>query len=235
MTETSGSSSSVRAWRSARLRHQVAERNLDNVRFVEPQPISRMPQVLALGDVQLVPLRDLPILRRTLPSKVQVALAAGRPIIASADGDVADVVAASGAGFAVPPELTVRPRRRGACGPAGCPSRSAATWAGPADATTTRTSAAGTALRSLSAMLEQCQWQRAGPDMTVPARASRCSAPPVSWAVRRLPPSPRGEPRSSPSTHPRLASMPRTAARTFVRENPALVAELADSIGGWRR
>jgi glycosyltransferase involved in cell wall biosynthesis len=86
-----------------RLRRMVVERGLDNVRFVAPQPITRMAQVLALGDVQLVTLRDLPLFRSTLPSKLQATLAAGRPIIAAVRGDAAAVVAASGAGITVPP------------------------------------------------------------------------------------------------------------------------------------
>jgi glycosyltransferase involved in cell wall biosynthesis len=86
-----------------RLRRMVAERGLDNVRFVPPQPVSRMARVLSLGDVQLVTLRDLPLFRTTLPSKVQATLAAGRPVIAAVGGDAAAVVNASGAGVTVPP------------------------------------------------------------------------------------------------------------------------------------
>jgi glycosyltransferase involved in cell wall biosynthesis len=85
------------------LRRMVAERGLDNVRFVGPQPSTRMSKVLALGDVQLVTLRDIPLLRSTLPSKVQAALAAGRPVIAAVSGDAAAVVDAAGAGLTVPP------------------------------------------------------------------------------------------------------------------------------------
>lgn len=85
------------------LRRLVAERGLENVRFVGPQPSRRMADVLALGDVQLVTLKDLPLFHCTLPSKVQATLAAGRPIIAAVGGDAAAVVEAAGAG------LTVRP------------------------------------------------------------------------------------------------------------------------------
>ena len=52
---------------------------LSNVRFIGAQPLDRMAAVLALGDVQLVSLRDLPLFRSTMPSKVQAILAAGRP------------------------------------------------------------------------------------------------------------------------------------------------------------
>jgi colanic acid biosynthesis glycosyl transferase WcaI len=85
------------------LRAAVDERQLDNVRFVPPQPVERMADVLALGDVQLITLRDLPVFRSVLPSKVQATLAAGRPVIGAVGGDAAAVLEASGAGPVVPP------------------------------------------------------------------------------------------------------------------------------------
>lgn len=85
------------------LRRDVRDRELSNVRFLGSQPLERMSDILALGDVQLVSLRDLPIFRSTLPSKVQAVLAAGRPIIGAVSGDAADVIDASGAGECVQP------------------------------------------------------------------------------------------------------------------------------------
>jgi glycosyltransferase involved in cell wall biosynthesis len=87
-----------------RLRSRVAELGLDNVRFVPSQPFGRMSDVLALGDVQLISLKDIPLLRSTLPSKVQANMAAGRPIIGAVAGDAATVIKSSGAGFVSAPE-----------------------------------------------------------------------------------------------------------------------------------
>jgi len=84
------------------LRAEVAARHLDNVRFLGIQPLDRMSEILALGDVQLVALRDLPIFRCTLPSKVQATLAAGRPVVGVVAGDAATVIDAAG-GLTVPP------------------------------------------------------------------------------------------------------------------------------------
>ena len=81
-----------------RLRAMVTERRLRNVTFVGPQPLKAMASILALGDVQLVSLRDQPLFRATIPSKLQGVLAAGRPVIGALSGDAADVVRASGAG-----------------------------------------------------------------------------------------------------------------------------------------
>lgn len=87
-----------------RIRSHVAELDLDNVRFVPPQPFDRMSDVLALGDVQLISLKDAPLFRSTLPSKVQANMAAGRPIIGAVAGDAASVIISSGAGFVSAPE-----------------------------------------------------------------------------------------------------------------------------------
>lgn len=85
------------------LRSAVRDKGLANVRFVEAQPFSHMSDVLALGDVQLVTLKDVPLYRSTLPSKLQANLAAGRPIIGSVRGDAAQIINESGAGQSVTP------------------------------------------------------------------------------------------------------------------------------------
>lgn len=79
------------------------QRKLPNIHFVPSQPISAMGDVLALSDVQLICLRDLPLYRITLPSKVQAAMSAGLPVIVSAGGDAAKVVEEANAGISVPP------------------------------------------------------------------------------------------------------------------------------------
>lgn len=87
----------------ARLRRMVSDWGLSNVRFVGPQPFDSMAQVLAAGDVQVISLRDRPLSRMTLPSKIQATLAAGRPVIGALSGDAAHVIAESGAGEIVEP------------------------------------------------------------------------------------------------------------------------------------
>ena len=85
------------------LRERAAREGLDNVTFAPPQPFSRMTQVLAAADAQLIVLKDLPVYRLTLPSKTQATMAAGRPMIVSVAGDVADVVTRYDTGLACPP------------------------------------------------------------------------------------------------------------------------------------
>jgi glycosyltransferase involved in cell wall biosynthesis len=87
----------------ATLRSRQERDGLDNVVFVPLQPFEAMADVLALGDLQLVSLQDLPLYQATLPSKVQATLAAGRPILGAVTGDAAEVVRTSGAGPVVTP------------------------------------------------------------------------------------------------------------------------------------
>jgi colanic acid biosynthesis glycosyl transferase WcaI len=80
-------------------------RGLTNVRFIDMQPATRLPEVLAAADFHLVPLKK-GLARSSVPSKTYSILAAGRPLIASVDegSEVALVAQRSGAGIAVPPE-----------------------------------------------------------------------------------------------------------------------------------
>lgn len=88
-------------------REQLEERarGLSNVRFVGTQPPQRLPEVLAAGDIHIVPLRK-GLASSSVPSKTYSILAAGRPIVASVDigSEVARVMDRAGAGVAVPPE-----------------------------------------------------------------------------------------------------------------------------------
>lgn len=89
--------------RAEHLRGRVQAEGLTNVRFLGPQPFSRMSHVLALGDVQLVSLKDVPLYRVTIPSKLQANMAAGRPILGALSGDGAAAIEESGAGVVTAP------------------------------------------------------------------------------------------------------------------------------------
>lgn len=81
----------------------VADHRLSNVHFVDSQPASRIGSFIAASDVQVVSLQHTALLRATMPSKVQTSMAAARPILAHASGDVADVVRNAAAGVWVTP------------------------------------------------------------------------------------------------------------------------------------
>jgi colanic acid biosynthesis glycosyl transferase WcaI len=78
---------------------------LSNVRFGEYQPIGRLSEVLATGDLHVVPLRR-GLGAVSVPSKTYSILAAGRPILAAIDPgtEVPRILASSGAGRAVEPD-----------------------------------------------------------------------------------------------------------------------------------
>ena len=71
-----------------------------NVLFVPAQPIHAMNAITCAADVQLVSLRDLPLFRGTIPSKLGTAMASGLPVICAVNGDASRVIADSGAGWA---------------------------------------------------------------------------------------------------------------------------------------
>ncbi|HBO68654.1 MAG TPA: glycosyltransferase WbuB [Deltaproteobacteria bacterium] len=87
-----------------RLKKIAWERRLNNVLFLPRRPVSEIGEVLNLADVLLVHLKDDPLFRITIPSKIQSYLAVGRPILAGVRGDAADLVRTAGAGVDCHPE-----------------------------------------------------------------------------------------------------------------------------------
>jgi glycosyltransferase involved in cell wall biosynthesis len=90
--------------RSEWLREQVASRGLDNLQLAGRFPPEAMPTIFAQASALLVSLVRDPIMSQTVPSKVQSYLAAGKPIIASLEGEGAQVIEESGAGITCAPE-----------------------------------------------------------------------------------------------------------------------------------
>jgi glycosyltransferase involved in cell wall biosynthesis len=84
---------------------QSLARSLDlrSVAFLDRVQPNELPALMAAADLQLVCLADRDLFRMTIPSKVQSAMACGRPILSSVPGDVRDLIEAAGAG------LTCRP------------------------------------------------------------------------------------------------------------------------------
>jgi colanic acid biosynthesis glycosyl transferase WcaI len=78
---------------------------LVNVRFSGYQPRSRLAEVLATGDIHLVPLKG-GLGRVSVPSKTYSILAAARPALAAIDPgtEVPRILAESGGGMCVPPD-----------------------------------------------------------------------------------------------------------------------------------
>jgi glycosyltransferase involved in cell wall biosynthesis len=88
--------------RSDWLRRQVEVRDLDNLYLPGRYPVEIMPCVLKKASALLVTLADHPAFAATIPSKMQTYMAAGRPILASLNGEGARLVTEAGAGVAAP-------------------------------------------------------------------------------------------------------------------------------------
>lgn len=78
------------------------ELNTENVIFHGRKPLEEMPKYYSMADVMLVTLFDDPIISLTLPGKVQTYMAAGKPILAAASGEIDKVVTDSGCGICCP-------------------------------------------------------------------------------------------------------------------------------------
>lgn len=89
----------LREWLAQEARRRGLE---EQVLVVGRKPATEMPGYFASAGAMLVSLKPDPTMALTIPSKVQAYLAAGRPILASLDGEGARVVEESGAGWAAP-------------------------------------------------------------------------------------------------------------------------------------
>jgi putative colanic acid biosynthesis glycosyltransferase WcaI len=84
---------------TSRLQRLAEERSLDTVKFVGRQPGELMPELYALADVLLVHLKDDPLFRITIPHKTMTYMAAGKPVVAAVQGDVAALIKGAQAGM----------------------------------------------------------------------------------------------------------------------------------------
>ena len=83
----------------------VRERALPNVRLIDSQPRDAMPALWSVHDVALIPLRDQPLFRTVIPSKMFEAIGMGVPIVMSVPaGEATRLLEAAGAGVCVAPE-----------------------------------------------------------------------------------------------------------------------------------
>ena len=90
---------------SARAAIEAAAAGVPNMRVAGFVPDDRLVELLATGDIHLVPLRR-GLGAVSVPSKTYSILAAGRPVVAAIDPgtEVPRLLAASGCGVAVPPD-----------------------------------------------------------------------------------------------------------------------------------
>jgi len=79
------------------------ELNLKNVMFLDPVAKNEVPNYYSISDILLVPLKNLDIFRKVIPSKIFEIMSMSKPFIVSIDGEVRNIVEESGSGiFALP-------------------------------------------------------------------------------------------------------------------------------------
>ena len=84
------------------LKAMAAEKGLSQVIFHGRKPPEEMPTYYAKADAMLVTLTDDPFIGMTLPAKVQSYMAAGKPVLAAANGEIPQVLRAAACGFCAP-------------------------------------------------------------------------------------------------------------------------------------
>lgn len=82
----------------------AAQLNVHTITFYGREPLEKMPYYYQKADAMLVTLMKDEVLSWTLPGKVQTYMAAGKPILAAADGEIKDVIEAADCGFCVEAE-----------------------------------------------------------------------------------------------------------------------------------
>jgi glycosyltransferase involved in cell wall biosynthesis len=87
-----------------RLKALANQMGAENVLFLGRRQYWEMPKIYSLADVLLVHLKDLPFFSATIPSKTQVSLVCGRPILMAVRGDAAELVIQANAGITCKPE-----------------------------------------------------------------------------------------------------------------------------------
>lgn len=83
----------------ANCRRMAEEMKLENVVFYGRKDHAEMPEYFAMADAMLLPLIADPFISLTLPGKAQTYMAAGKPILGAANGEIPLVIERSGCGF----------------------------------------------------------------------------------------------------------------------------------------
>jgi len=85
------------------LENQVKEKNLEKIiLFPGRFPSTVVPELIARADATLLTLKKEPIFSITVPNRLQSYMACGKPIIASINGEAAEIISEANAGLVAP-------------------------------------------------------------------------------------------------------------------------------------
>lgn len=86
------------------LKKIAKEENINNVTFIDSQAKEMMPDFYCISDICLIPLKNIEIFKTFIPSKMFEIMACGIPIVASLEGESADILKESNAALVVEPD-----------------------------------------------------------------------------------------------------------------------------------
>ena len=75
-----------------------------NIIFYGQRPLEEMPKFYDMADAMIVSLKKDDLISKTLPGKVQTYMAAGKPIIASGDNEMKNIIKSAKCGYVSPAE-----------------------------------------------------------------------------------------------------------------------------------
>lgn len=87
-----------------KLKHISSEQGLTNITFIDSQPKAIIPEFYNISDISLIPLKNIELFKTFIPSKMFEIMACGVPIIASLEGEAADILNESQAAEVVQPD-----------------------------------------------------------------------------------------------------------------------------------
>ena len=77
---------------------------LQNITFLTPQPRALVPDLYRLSDITVVALRNVPLFKSTIPSKIFEIMSCGTPMILAVEGEAQRIVEEAGGGICIAPE-----------------------------------------------------------------------------------------------------------------------------------
>lgn len=86
------------------LKRKAIQMSLNNVRFISHQPLERLNEIFSFADATLINLKDSNLNQVGVPSKLQHALAVGRPILFGGRGSSAELILQAEAGIVFKPQ-----------------------------------------------------------------------------------------------------------------------------------
>ncbi len=87
-----------------KLKQIASEQEINNVTFIDAQPKEKIPEIYNTSDISLIPLKNIELFKTFIPSKMFEIMACGVPIVASLEGEAADILNESQAAEVVNPD-----------------------------------------------------------------------------------------------------------------------------------